>query len=358
MRRAPRWLAVGGCSAALLAPAHALAPVAGGSHVSAAAAIGDQTGAALLESAARAAESLDYQGTQFVAFWSEAGSTSAIVEVSHVAGEGAVMRLEPTPQTPAGAVFRSGGEGAPEVVGFDPATLSLLHRNFETALLGSDTVAGRAADIVAVRRPGESPVARFWLDRETRLVLRREVLDGDGRTLRASAFIRVSFGTSPASGMDSDGAERTPQAAGKPLAESDLADLTDDGWRLPTDLPAGLELFDARLTGKGDDRQLHLTYSDGVSTLSLFQQRGRLDTDSLEGFRRIRVGETGVWASTTFPRRVVWSGDGVVFTLVAECQQDTLEGVVGGLPHKDPGRGLAGRLSAGVRRLGGWINPF
>ncbi|HVF20213.1 MAG TPA: hypothetical protein VNA14_08215, partial [Mycobacteriales bacterium] len=111
-------------------------------------------------------------------------------------------------------------------------------------------------------------------------------------------------------------------------------------------------------TGRGADEQLHLTYSDGVSTLSLFQQRGRLDTGSLDGFRRIKVGDTGAYASTTFPRRVVWSGDGVVFTLVAECQQDMLEGVVEALPHKDPGRGLVGRLSAGVRRIGSWVNPF
>ena len=350
MRRAPLWLAVGGCSAALLSPAYAVRPTVG-------VALGDQVGAKLLETAARAAEALDYQGTQFVAFWSESGSTSAIVEVSHVAGEGAVMRMEPTPQTPAGAVFRSGGEGAPEVVGFDPATLSLLHRNFETAVTGSDTVAGRTADVVAVRRAGQSPAARFWLDRETRLVLRREVLDGDGRTLRASAFIRVTFGTAPTR-LDSAGAEATPHVDGTPVVQTRLAGLAADGWRLPKRLPAGVELFDARRSGKGDDERLHLTYSDGVSTLSLFQQRGRLDTDSLEGFRRITVGETGVWASTTFPRRVVWSGDGIVFTLVAECQQEILASVVGALPHRDPGRGLVGRLSAGGRRLGSWLNPF
>ncbi len=358
MRRTPLWLAVGGCSAALLVPAHASLPAPGGGGVSGVpGVIGDETGATLLDEAARAAESLDYQGSQFVAFWSDSGSTSAIVEVSHVAGEGSVMRMLPTPQNPAGTVFRSGGEGAPEAVGFDPATLDLLQRNFETALAGSDTVAGRVTDIVAVRRPGQSPVARFWLDRETRLVLRREVLDGDGQTLRASAFFRVIVGTAPTT-IDPSGAESTPHAAGESIVEPKVAALVDDGWKLPERLPSGLELFDARLSGKGDDQRLHLTYSDGVSTLSLFQQRGRLDTDSLDGFRRIKVGDTGVYASTTFPRRVVWSGGGVVFTLVAECQKDMLEAVVNVLPHRDPGRGIRGRLSAGVRRLGGWVNPF
>jgi len=351
MRRAPLWLAVGGCSAALLVPALASHPSPGGR-------IGDDTGSALLERAADAAEQLDYQGTQFVAFWAESGSTSAIVEVSHVAGEGSVMRLEPTPQNPAGAVFRSGGAGAPEVVGFDPATLGLLTRNYETALTGADTVAGRAVDVVAVRRRGDSPVARFWLDRETGLVLRREVLDGDGRTLRASAFIRVTFGPTLNTTMDRETAADTPRASGSPLDIATVADLRDDGWRLPDGLPDGLELFDARMTGEDDQSLLHLTYSDGVSTLSLFQQRGRLDTDSLDGFRRIRVGGTPVYASTTFPRRVVWSGGGQVFTLVAECQQDTLEGVIDALPHGEPSRGIRSRLRDGFGRVGSWLNPF
>ncbi len=351
MRRAPLWLAVGGCSVALLVPALAAYPDLSGR-------IGDDTGTALLERAAAAAEELDYQGTQFVAFWAESGSTSAIVEVSHVAGEGSVMRMEPTPQNPAGAVFRSGGTGAPEVVGFDPATLGLLTRNFETAITGGDTVAGRAVDIVAVRRPGDSPVARFWLDRETGLVLRRESLDGDGRTLRASAFIRVTFGLTTDRTMNREAAADTPRASGEPLDDKAVGLLRDKGWRLPKGLPPGLELFDARLTGKGAQSMLHLTYSDGVSTLSLFQQRGRLDTDSLDGFRRIRVGSTPVYASTTFPRRVVWSGGGKVFTLVAECQQETLEGVIDALPHGEPSRGLRSRLLDGFGRVGSWLNPF
>jgi len=327
-------------------------------HPSGSGRIGDDSGASLLERAADAAEDLDYQGTQFVAFWAETGSTSAIVEVSHVAGEGSVMRLEPTPQNPAGAVLRSGGPGAPDVGGFDPAALGLLTRNYETARTGGDTVAGRAVDVVAVRRPGDSPVARFWLDRETGLVLRREVLDGDGRTLRASAFIRVTFGPTSDKTMDRDKAADTPQASGEPLDDAAVASLRDGGWRLPEGLPSGLELFDARLTGADEESQLHLTYSDGVSTLSLFQQRGRLDTDSLDGFRRIRVGATKVYASTTFPRRVVWSGGGKVFTLVAECQQDTLEGVIAALPHGEAPRGPLARLRDGFDRVGSWLNPF
>lgn len=346
--RIPLWLAVGGCTAALAGSAVAVHPRASG-------AVGDDQGAVLLRQAAEAAEQLDYHGTQFVAFWSETGSTSAIVEVSHVAGEGSVMRMEPTPQNPAGAVFRSGVAGAPEVAGFDRATVGLLERNFETVVMSSDTVAGRPADVVWVRRPGESPVARFWLDRATRLVLRREVLDGDGQTLRASAFIRVTMGNS---GTMPAATRTAPRASGAELGGAAVEELRDDGWHVPAALPTGLELVDARMKRSEDGDLLHLTYSDGVSTLSLFQQRGRLDADSLDGFRKIKVGGTRVHASTSFPRRVVWSGGGTVFTLVAECQQATLSRVIDALPHGGEKRGVRLRLRDGVARVGSWLNPF
>ena len=70
--------------------------------------------------------------------------------------------------------------------------------HYSLRVVGQDTVAGRAVDVIAARRPGAPSTAhdtaRFWLDRESGLVLRREVYDEGGRTTRASAFVSVSVG--------------------------------------------------------------------------------------------------------------------------------------------------------------------
>ncbi|HEU0130187.1 MAG TPA: hypothetical protein VFQ85_04255, partial [Mycobacteriales bacterium] len=59
-----------------------------------------------------------------------------------------------------------------------------------------------------------------------------------------------------------------------------------------------------------------------------------------------------------FPRRVVWSGGGTVFTVVADAPAAALEDLVAALPHGDPGPGLGTRLGHGLARVGSWLNPF
>lgn len=313
-------------------------------------------GITLLEQAARAARRLSYRGTQMVSFWSESGSSSALVDVAHVGGEGLLLRVTPTPQDPGGAVYDDESGEVPQVVGFARGTLELLATNYDVAVQGSEEVAGRPAYVVTVARPGSSPAARFWIDRATRLPLRREVLDGAGRTVRASAFIQLSVGDAQVSEIVREDAANMPAAPqGVP---ADVAVLRDDGWHLPAALPSGLQLVDVRVTGEGDATTLHLTYSDGLSTVSVFEQKGVLDEASVAGWDRADVGGDTAWVQDAFPRRVVWAGGGVVFTVVADCPRATLDDLVATLPHGNPGPGIMTRLGNGLGRVGSWLNPF
>lgn len=348
MRRGAALALAGGTTLVVLTPV--LASPAPLPSVSApAAAFGP--GADLLRLSAAAPRVHSYTGLQFVAFWAEDNATSAMVEVTHRAGRDTSVRVVPTASLPSGAGYTQDASDTT----VDQRTLELLVRNFETEVQGRDRVAGRPVDVVAVRRPGHSPVARFWLDTATHLPLRREVYDTDGRVLRASAFVDVEL-AEPAGGDVPSALAPTP--SGTPMQAAELAELRDDGWHLPAELPGGLELLEARSAGDGADRVVHTSYSDGISTLSLFEQPGELDTGSLEGWRKESVGGAKVYAKPTYPRRIVWSGGGRVFTLVAECQQLTVEEVVGALPHSEPDTGLAARLGRGVRRVGSWFNPF
>jgi negative regulator of sigma E activity len=314
-------------------------------------------GFALLEAAAHAAQDLSYHGTQMVSFWSDSGSTSALIDVVHAAGEGLLLRVAATPQSPGGAVYNDENGGVPDVVGFAQGTLALLAAHYETGVEGGGEVAGRKADIVAVRRPGQSPAARFWIDRATRLPLRREVLDGAGRTVRESAFLEVVVGEVSMSPDARNAAAEMPNVAGT-LVSTDVAGLRALGWQVPDALASGLQLFEARLLGPPDQRVLQLTYADGVSSVSVFEQRGRLDTGDLDAWQRVDVAGHRAWVQGAFPRRVVFSGAGMVFTVVADCPQATLDDVVGALPHRNPGPGIRSRLGHGVHRVGSWLNPF
>jgi sigma-E factor negative regulatory protein RseB len=263
------------------------------------------------------------------------------------------VRLEPTAADPSGRVVEQ-RDRLDAVLGFDAAVLDLLARNYDADVVGPDSVAGRRADLVVVRRPNGAPVGRFWVDRSTGLLLRRELLDADGRMLRESAFLSLALRRPFMS------QQRGVQvgATGVAVRPVQLDAVRRDGWVLPRTLPGGLALFDLRLGSAGEDGPLHLTYVDGVSTLSLFEQRGRLDTSALSGWHRARVGGHVVFLQSGFPRRVVWAGGGMVFTLVADCQQAVLEGMVAALPHEQRHRGFWERLWHGLCRVGSWLNPF
>lgn len=293
----------------------------------------------LLERAAAAPTTESYTGTQFVSAWTSEGTTSQVVEVSHTPGRAA----EPS--------ILSGG------------AVALMSRHYSLTARGSARVAGRGVDVVEASRPGaapgDSPVARFWLDRATGLVLRREVYDRAGRRVRASAFVDVTVrDVAPTSAvLDTGGSSGMPWSS--TLDAAALSRLRASGWDCPSGLPGPLPLVDARRGGAGK-AIVHLSYADGISSISVFQQRGHLDRENLRGYRRETVEGRDVWVRAEIPRRVVWSTGGMVYTVVADAPERTVDRVVDVL-HEGADEGAGGpmdRLGRGLDRVGSWFNPF
>lgn len=351
MRRGLLLLVAGGCTVALQGGAGALPWRFGETARS-----GDD-GFTLLERAAAAAHALSYHGTQMVSSWSDDGASSALIDVTHVAGEGLLLRVSPTPQNPGGAVYHDEEGDVPDVVGFAKGTLTLLADNYSADVEGTAEVAGRTADIVAVHKIGSPPAARFWIDRATALPLRREVLDPFGRTVRESAFITLTVGGTHLARAVPENASGMPHVVGVALEAGEVARLRADGWSVPDRLGA-LELFEVRLQGAGRAATLQLSYSDGVTAASVFQQRGRLDRSAVSDWQRTKVGGSRAWVQAAFPRRVVWTGQGTVYTVIADVPRTTLDDLVRTFPHGDRKRGLPARLGHGIARVGSWFNPF
>ena len=104
---------------------------------------------------------------------------------------------------------------------------------------------------------------------------------------------------------------------------------------------------------------LQLSYSDGLSTLSLFVQAGELPGDP-GGSARPMGGGT-VWVSPGATERVVWSGDGRTWTLLSDAPGSTVEDTVLVLPHTAAAvtdDGVLDRAWRGMSRVGSWLNPF
>ena len=241
----------------------------------------------------------------------------------------------------------------------DVALLSVLAGHYDLVLTGDQLYDGRRTTVLEARRPevtGAGAVAgRFWLDSSTGMVLRRDVLDDSGAVVRSTTFEGLNVGI----------ARTLPDRlapAGHVLDESWLAAMRDQGWPVRQSLPGGLDLFEARLHNNGDDPDdgvLQLSYSDGLSTISLFVQPGELPDDPPGTPRPVDGGGT-VWETGGNPERMVWSGGGRTWTLLSDAPASTIRAALLALPHV-PQRvrdNALQRVWRGMGVVGGWLNPF
>lgn len=319
---------------------------------------------ALLAKAHQQAGGVPYQGVRFLSAWTAAGATTLMVHVEHRPGRGTLVRVLGTnakrPSMMYGQHARSGARGLTDV------TLDLLAQHYAVTIAGKGSVAGRSAYVVEARRGDGSLAARFWLDHQTTLMLRREVRGPQGHIVRTSAFIELNVGASARLAGDSRWERRGPERPPfmphpwqQRLQQVELATLRSQGWTIPGSLPGGLALVDARRGVIGGREVLHLSYSDGLSMVSLFVQRGRLATRKLDNWRKsVLEGCCVVYRQHTIPRRVVWAGSEQTYTVVADAPPHVVKEVVAALPHADRSRGFLGRMSRGFTQLGTWLNPF
>ena len=207
-------------------------------------------------------------------------------------------------------------------------------------------VAERATDVVDVRlRTAERPRERLYVDRETGLVLRRELLDARGHSYRAVGFRSIT----PVDARVESAATAAPRAADHAPIPAGKVEAPYDA---PRRLRAGYRLVGA-YTKPG--HVIHLFYSDGLHGLSVFEQRGRLTAGAMPGgARRMELAGHAVRAyATSAGETVVWEGNGVVYTLVSDAPWADVAAVVGDLPHADPPKRLQ-RVAEAVVSLFRW----
>lgn len=300
----------------------------------------------LLTEAARAARTRTYTGTQYVSTWHDGGATAEVADVRHTPGSAAIVSVHPT----AGQSSDLADSAVVLASDLDLRLLALLTEHYALLPAADTTVVGRPAHVVEALRSDGGVAGRFWLDAATGLVLRRESFDAHGRLVRSSAFTTLRIGAEDPAAAD---------AAVPVLDRAEVARLQAAGWQIPGELSGDLELFDARLRVHQGQQVLHLSYSDGLSTLSLFAQHGRLGSAPLPGFARQQMAGSTVWVRAASPERVVWGGGGRVFTLLSDASPEAVRSAVRSLPHDRPPRtGLLARLERGLKRLGSWLNPF
>jgi sigma-E factor negative regulatory protein RseB len=313
----------------------------------------------LLSQAAQAAIGTSYQGEEVVTRWSDSGGSVLVSNIWHVSGGQTV-----TQTMDAGASFSSqpylssdtDGQAPEGVLGVTAPLVRLLESKYVVAYAGGGSAGNRTAQVVEAWRGDGSIAARFWLDDATKLPLEREVFDSAKHVISQDVFIDVSFANQgPASASARTSAD--PQGPWTdPLSHRQLLALRARGWPVPSELPGGLSLFTGAETDAGTGTVLDLAYSDGLSVISVFEQRGNL-ASRLAGWRRTTVDGHVVFVAEPDGRSLTWSSRGMVYTVMADAPTQTVHAVIGALPHDGP-TGFWKRMSRGLVRLASWVNPF
>jgi sigma-E factor negative regulatory protein RseB len=303
---------------------------------------------ALLHRAAQAPSKTAYSGRREVTWSTSSGESEVTLQIEHAPDQGTSYAVLDGGDT-ATATFLAQDDAATKgALGGEP--VDLLISSYDVSIAGSGFVAGRRATIVTASRDGE-PVATFWIDDASGLLLQRVLFDG-GQPVRVSRLSDVKV-------SDKGFMKHLPPEFEAPVAtrlSTDFAPaLTDKGWACPGDLPNNFHLtLLHRLQGTHD--VMHAAYSDGLSTVSVFEERGTLETDALSGYDQVTSDGSSVWVQEGLPTVAIWQADDTVYTLVTDAPSSTTAEVVAALPHQQDA-GSGSRLGRGLVRIGSSMVP-
>ena len=184
-------------------------------------------------------------------------------------------------------------------------------KHWDLALTKGPQVAGRSTDLVTASDPKtEEARLNIYVDRDTNVMLRREVLDHRGKAVRSVGFIEVkklggARGQAPAA----------PKA--KNVAPEKLVSVPK-GYDAPARIGTRYVLVGRYLR---DDGAVQLYYSDGLFGISLFEQRGALDWNGLpHGGGGAKVGDDrGRYYEVAGGTVLVWEHDDLTLTAVSDA---------------------------------------
>lgn len=211
-----------------------------------------------------------------------------------------------------------------------------LSGSYTVEAYGEGRIAGRKARRVAVMpRDTHRYGFRLWLDKETDLLLRSELVDGEGRRLEIFSFLSLELGDAV-----TEAALESEDMSGSMVSHLRL----DDGsnWQPPesthtmpqewetTWLPPGFAMATADIRHKASSNQTvnTLMYTDGIAAFSIF-----IEPMPNTGAASM-VSQNG--ATIAMTHHVASEVDSFLVTLVGEIPKDTASSIIESVRQKQP----------------------
>jgi len=202
-----------------------------------------------------------------------------------------------------------------------------MTENYRAIYDGTETVAGHSTmSIVLINRFTGERAMRVWIDRGTHLVLKREEYHANGSVASQMRFEELRYTGSIPDGLF---VTQTPNGYAEVAGPGPAQPSTDVGEEIkdagfspyrPSDLPQGFALKSADVTTVSGVRTLHLLYTDGLRSISLFEN----DANAAADFGAVRPktthfeGHVAEYIEDGPTTLLTWKEHGLAFALVGD----------------------------------------
>jgi len=215
-------------------------------------------------------------------------------------------------------------------------SFELIERNYAIHIEREEVnIGGRKAAVIELipNDQASRPIRRMWVDKENGVALRTEVIGPDRSMMLLSYFSKIRF--APRLSAENFVLKVPKNTAVRPVVEE--AHYTMESVRASVDfrvltprlLPKGFALLRVLVRSYPRAEEIQIQYSDGLSMLSLFQDRRAASTPSappgsqIARARRPTVvgGAEGSFYNLGFLRLVEWRKKGNALALVGELEE-------------------------------------
>lgn len=233
-------------------------------------------------------------------------------------------------------------EAPPEsAIGSDGNRLDLAMSNYRAVGAGAEIIASRPTQsVVLINRFTGERAERIWIDDETHLVLKKEAYHASGAVASQTRFEELRYTAQIPDDVFATAAPTGYATAQRPDVEMPSSDLQhvlkDAGFAVqtPRDLPQGFKLIGGDVATvpaaagakAGDVRSLHLVYSDGLRSLSLFENAtgAAADFGSLHPKTTHFEDHDAEYVEDGPTTLLTWKEHGIHFALVGDLQRAEL----------------------------------
>ena len=191
--------------------------------------------------------------------------------------------------------------------------LNKLSNYYTVDQMGEDRIAGRDTSVLDVQPKDAYRYGyRYWLDNETRVLLKCDLLDENGDIVEQMMYTAFNdHALVPSSAF------RVPDLDGytRQTLDNHGGERVDSGWRAVR-MPEGFMLTQSTVRGDGENESLHMMFSDGLASVSVF-----IEPDEHSPHRL--TGASNMGALNIYGRQ----SNGVQITVMGEVPKATVAAI-------------------------------